>query len=547
MFFNKKFTIEGNIVDVINRNIFQGEIEIINTKIVKITKKHVLSSHYILPGLIDSHVHIESSMLTPSSFAKMALRHGTVATVSDPHEIVNVMGEKGIKYMLSNSKNIGLKIFFGLPSCVPATNIEKSGAILDSNSIEKLFKKYPNLSYLTEMMNFPGVIYDDVEVIKKIQIAHKYNKPIDGHAPGLKGHQLKKYIDSGIATDHECMTIEEAEEKIKLGMLIQIREGSAAKNFDQLFLLIDRYPNNVMLCCDDIHPDDLINGHINKIVKKGIKLGVNLYNLLQAAIINPINHYNLNMGCLRQNDDADFIIIDNLNDFNVLATYIKGKQLYDGKNVNIKIKSNLSINHFNRTKLTINDIKVKRQSTLINVINVIDKELYTTSEICKIPESNDFVESDSSTDILKLVLVNRYDNSISPSKAFVKNFGLKKGALASCIAHDNHNIIAVGTNDDDILDAINTIILNKGGICAVNRKQKESLLLEIGGIMTSADALIVSDQYKKLNQLAKDFGSTLTSPFMTLSFLSLIVIPELKIGEKGLFDVNQFKYISLFK
>lgn len=538
------FTIEGNIVDVINGKIIKGQLIVINGKVKEIVPRGTSEEQFILPGLIDSHIHIESSMLVPSEFAKIAVKHGTVATVSDPHEIANVLGMEGINFMIENGKRVPFKFFWGAPSCVPATNFETSGYSIGGEKIEELMKR-KEIYYLSEVMNYPGVIYKDAEVLKKIEKAKEQGKPIDGHAPGIVGEMLKKYAGEGISTDHECFTKDEALEKIRNKVKIQIREGSAAKNFDALFSLIDQYPKDVMLCSDDLHPDDLLKGHINLLIKKGIKNDVDFFNLLRAATKNPIEHYKLDVGLLQKGDSADFVVIDNLSDFNIKSTYINGKIVFDGNKTVFDYNETSSINNFNRSIISINDIEVKaKQGQKINVIEVIDKELVTKSCTVDAKVENGKILSDVETDVLKIVVVNRYKPA-QIQVGFIKNFGLKKGAIGSCIAHDSHNIIAVGCKDEDIVSVANKIIANKGGIAVSDGKFIESLELEIGGIMTSKNIEVVAEKYSQIHNKTKELGSGLTAPLMTLSFMALLVIPSLKIGDKGLFDGDKFGFTNL--
>ncbi len=538
--------IEGQIVDVFNREIFPGEITIENNKIKSIIKKETSSEFYILPGLIDAHVHIESSMLIPSEFAKLAVSNGTVGVLTDPHEIANVMGIEGVKFMIENSESTPLKTYYCAPSCVPATPFESSGAILNSTDIETLFRDY-KLKVLGEMMNYPGVIYNDEEVHAKLKIAKKHNALIDGHIPGIKGEDLEKYISAGISTDHECFDIEEAIEKINLGMKVLIREGSAARNFETLFPLISKFNDMVMLCTDDSHPDDLIKyGHINKILKMGIKRHIDIFDLLQAACINPIKHYNLEIGLLRENDFADFIIVDNLSDFNILETYINGEPVFSHGRVLFNTEKVKPINNFKAEKISPNQISIEDKNKSIKVIEVIDKELITRSFSETLKSKNGKLISDTEKDILKIVVYNRYKKTSKPQVGFINGFGLKKGAIATSIAHDSHNIIAVGVNDKEITKAINEIIEHKGGLTYVNDNDYYTLPLEFAGLMTQQNANDVAELYGKINKTINANGCNLSSPFMTLSFMALLVIPELKIGDKGLFDVTKFEFTELY-
>jgi len=536
--------ISGNIVDVINKRIFKGQIRIENGIIVDITENDNTEDVYIIPGLIDSHVHIESSMLTPVEFSRLAIRHGTTGAVSDPHEIANVLGAEGIEFMISNGKQTPFRFYFGAPSCVPATTFETSGSKIGAEEIDKLLAS-DNIYYLSEMMNFPGVIFGDTEVQAKIRAAKHHNKPVDGHAPGVSGEDLIKYASAGITTDHECTGMEEAEEKIKCGMKIQIREGSAAKNFNSLYGLIDKYPDHVMLCTDDSHPDDLVNGHINSIIKTGIDKGVDLFNILRAATLNPARHYNLDNGLLQKNDPADIVIIDDPERFNVLKTFINGDLVFDNGNVLIEQAESIDLNNFSCNYIKNTEIEVRTEGEKINIIKAFDGELYTVKETVSANEKDGFIVPDTESDILKIVVKNRYVQSQS-SVAFIKGFNLNKGAIAGSIAHDSHNIIAVGTNDKDICSAINKIIDNKGGIAVCTGNDIFDLQLNIGGIMTDEDGISVAEKYKLINNKAREMGSELHAPFMTLSFMALLVIPEIKLGDKGLFDGKDFRFISLF-
>ncbi len=538
------FSISGYIVDVVNRQIFEGEIKIENQKIIDIQYKDNVDNIYILPGLIDSHIHIESSMLIPSEFAKLTVKHGTVATVSDPHEIANVCGIEGINYMIEDSKLTPFKIYFGAPSCVPATSLETAGCVLDSTDIQELIQR-SDIHYLSEMMNFPGVIFDDKEVHEKLSAAKSANKPIDGHAPYLQGADLQKYAAAGITTDHESTNIEEAIEKIKLGIKTQIREGSAAKNFDTLHSLIDSYPNEVMLCSDDLHPDDLIKGHINLLIKRALNYNLDFFNTLRAATYNPTKHYKLDVGLLQKGDNADFIVVDNLKDFTVLKTFISGELVYSNGNVHITGKNTKTINQFNAPKISEKDIEIADCGKQIRIMQAIDGELITKSIQISPKIEKGFLVSDIERDILKIVVVNRY-KSAKPAIGFIQNFGLKKGAIAGSIAHDSHNIVAVGSNDSDLVNAINKVIENQGGIAACSNSEIHDLKLNVGGIMSNEYGFHVAKKYETLDNLSKSYGSKLRAPFMTLSFMALLVIPELKIGDKGLFDVLKFDYTSLF-
>jgi adenine deaminase len=536
--------LSGKIVDVIKKKIYNGEIFMQDGVIKKIIPREKVSDRYILPGLIDAHVHIESSMLTPGEFARMAVRHGTVATVSDPHEIANVLGLKGVEFMIEDGEKVPLKFYFGAPSCVPATQFETTGGVINARDVEELMKR-PEIYFLSEMMNYPGVIYKDPKVVDKLRIAKAMKKEIDGHAPGLKGEDLVNYVSESITTDHECISFEEAKEKIGIGMKIQIREGSAAKNFNILFPLIEQYPEKVMLCTDDIHPDDLEKGHINSIIKAGLEKRLDFFNLLRSATVNPAEHYGLNVGMLQENDPADFIIVDNLNTFNIKQTYIEGKCVYNNEQVKFSYKCKIRPNNFYKNPISQKDLKVIAKGNKIKVIEAINGELTTREKIIKANIIKDEIDVDIENDILKIVVLNRYKKA-KPALGFIKGFGLKKGAIASSIAHDSHNIIAVGASDDDLVYAINSIIGNMGGVAISFDKKLMDLKLDIAGIMTSEDGHLVAHKYMEINEKIKQLGSKLHAPLMTLSFMGLLVIPSLKIGDKGLFDVNKFELTSLF-
>jgi len=539
----KEFSVKGNIIDVIRRRIFPGEITIKGIHIVDIIETREKYENYILPGFVDAHIHIESSMLIPSEFARIATVHGTVATVSDPHEIANVLGINGVRYMMENGNLIPFKFFFGAPSCVPATSFETSGAELTPEDIRELFKE-DGLKYLSEMMNYPGVLFRDKMVMEKLMIAKDYGKPIDGHAPGLKGEDAKKYVLSGISTDHECYSIEEALDKISFGMKILIREGSAAKNFETLHPLIKSDNNMVMLCSDDKHPDDLVEGHINEVVKRALKKGHDLFDVLNAAIVNPVKHYNLDVGLLQKGDFADFIVIDNPENLKIKRTYIDGILVAEDGHTKIdRVKSKI-INNFNALPKQVSDFSLKAEGKTIKVIEAIEGELIT-KELELEPKAEDgFYNSDTEKDILKITVINRYLNK-KPAVAFIKGFGLKKGAIASSVAHDSHNVIAIGVNDKDICDAVNALINTKGGIAVNSGKNIEILPLPVAGIMSNGDGYEVAEKYSKINKLPKELGCKLHAPFMTLSFMALLVIPALKLSDKGLFDGNKFQFTEL--
>lgn len=539
-----EFTVKANLIDVVAKDIYPAEVIILNKKIVSVKRIEESVDTYILPGFIDAHVHIESSMLVPSEFARIAVKHGTVGTISDPHEIANVLGIAGIDYMIDNAQQVPFHFYFGAPSCVPATNFETAGAVIDSNDIGDLLSR-KEIVYLAEMMNFPGVIYKDEEVLKKIEFAKKHNKHIDGHAPGLMGETMKNYFDAGISTDHECFGYDEALEKLKHGVKIMIREGSAAKNFDTLIPLLKDFPEQIMFCCDDKHPDNLIESHINDHVKRALKEGHDLYNVLRAASYNVIHHYNLPIGLLQIGDNADFIEIDNIEDFNILKTYISGDLVAKNNTSFIQpIKSEI-INNFHCNVKQSSDFKIKSEGEKIRIIETLDGQLITHEIHANTLNINGYAESNTGEDILKIAVVNRY-NDAPVAVAFIKNFGLKDGAIASCVAHDCHNIVVVGTNDNDICKAVNAIIKAKGGISLATKTEEMVLELPIAGIMTDLPAEQVAESYIKLDRRAKELGSKLRAPYMSLSFMALLVIPELKLSDKGLFNGKNFEFTDVF-
>ncbi len=536
-------TIQGQIADIHARRIYKGEITIKNGKIISINEAEHDQETFILPGFVDAHIHIESSMLVPSEFARIAVRHGTVATVSDPHEIANVLGVPGVEFMIENGKKVPFKFNFGAPSCVPATLFETAGAVIDSKAIDKLLQM-EDIRYLSEMMNYPGVIHKDPEVMKKIDLARKYGKPVDGHAPGLTGTELDCYIAAGISSDHECFTYEEGLEKIRKGMKILIREGSAAKNFEALIPLLAQYPDKIMFCSDDKHPDDLLIGHINRLCARALEKGHDLFDTLRAASLNPVLHYGLDLGLLRSGDPADFVIVRNLKEFEVLETYINGQCVFaDGKSKIEPVDFPLP-NNFNTGLKKAADFRFESTAAQIRVIEALDGELITRETLAASKTEDGNLVSDPERDILKMSVVNRYSDK-APAIAFIKNFGLKEGAIASSVGHDSHNILAVGTSDEAISRAVNLVIEARGGISAVSGKEEKLLALPVAGIMSDKDARAAGRGYSELTRMAKAMGSKLHAPYMTLSFMALLVIPELKLSDKGLFNGKRFAFTPL--
>ena len=542
---NINFTIGGQIVDLVNSRIFSGVVVVENGKISKIEEQPVGNTQYIMPGFVDAHVHVESSMLVPSEFARLATCHGTVATVSDPHEIANVLGKDGIRYMIENGKKVPFKFFFGAPSCVPSTAFETAGATLNAEDIEELMAS-SDIYYLSEVMNYPGVIHDDPELLRKIAAARRNGKPIDGHAPAVTGADLQKYVGAGITTDHECFRLAGALEKISLGMKILIREGSAAKNFEALIPLMATHPDKLMFCSDDKHPDELDDGHIDVLVRRAIELGYDVMDVLKAASLNAVRHYNLPVGMLQVGDDADFIVVDDLHHPVAKQTYIKGVLVAENGVSNIDYKEMVTPNIFKAEFITAEDLFVPNEGKLIKVIDCIDGQLITKSFTTEPKVSDGGIVSDVEHDILKMVVVNRYKPS-KPAVAFIKGFGLRRGALASSVAHDSHNIVAVGVTDKDILHAVNLLIEHTGGVTAYCSTEMVAVPLPVAGLMSNEDGYEVAAAYQNADALAKRLGSTLYAPFMTLAFMALLVIPELKLSDQGLFDVKKFGITSIYE
>ena len=555
-------TINGNLVDIQHQRIYFAEVTVDRDRISTI--KEISSTpkegeYYLLPGFIDSHVHIESSMLVPSEFARLAVVHGTVSTVSDPHEIANVCGMEGVEFMIENGKTVPFKFNFGAPSCVPATVFETAGATLDASDVEKLLQR-DDIKYLSEMMNFPGVLFEDEEVMKKIAAAHRLLKPVDGHAPGLRGEQAKQYIAAGITTDHECFTRDEALDKLQNGMKIIIREGSAAKNFEALVDLLNEYPNQMMFCSDDKHPDSLVLGHINQLCARAVAKGIDVYKVLKAACINPVHHYKLDVGQLKVGNFADFIVVKDLVEFEVAKTYINGDLVAENGGSLIKTKKSSVINKFSCSKKEVVDFEIKAMSgkevlvsnwlhadgpngLRIPVIEALDGQLITNKILYEPKVNSGNLESDIEDDILKIVVVNRYSDA-PIAKAFIKNFKLLSGAIASSVAHDSHNIVAVGVDDESICKAVNMVIEHKGGVSLVKDDLEIVVPLPVAGLMSNEDGYKVAEQYSLIDKATKEAGSTLGSPFMTLSFMALLVIPHLKLSDKGLFDGDKFELVK---
>lgn len=550
-----QFSVAGNIVNIFKKQIVSGRVHISNDRIHKVEileEQANPSLPYILPGFIDSHVHIESSMLVPSEFARLAVVHGTVATISDPHEIANVCGVAGVDYMIENGSKVPFKFYFGAPSCVPATRYETAGAEVNAPAVKKLLER-PEIKYLSEMMNFPGVLSGEEEVLLKLQAAHAVGKPVDGHAPGLRGDAVRNYIGAGISTDHECFTREEAFEKLQYGMKVIIREGSAAKNFEALIELLQQYPDQIMFCSDDKHPDSLVDGHINQLCARAVQKGIDVFHVLQAACVNPVQHYNLEVGQLQEGDPADFILVNNLQEFKTLKTWINGTLVAEAGKSHIQRTSSTIINYFDCTEKTEAELAfyhLKYGETdaenmeQVYVIEALDGQLITHKHVEPLTSftiKDGRVFANPEADLLYMVVVNRYHNA-PVAKCFVKNFGLKKGAIASSVAHDSHNIIAVGADTAALCRAVNLVIEAKGGVSAVGDEER-LLALPVGGLMSTHDGYEVAKAYSAIDAYSKQLGSQLSAPFMSLSFMGLLVIPHLKLSDLGLFDGDAFRLL----
>lgn len=544
------FSLTGRLADIGGGTFYPARIFVSHGTISAIEPLAVEAAEelpWLLPGFIDAHVHIESSMLIPSEFARMAVVHGTVATVSDPHEIANVCGIAGVDFMIENGKKVPFKFNFGAPSCVPATIFETAGDALDAEAVTELLER-PEVRYLSEMMNFPGVLFKDAEVMAKIAAAKRLGKPVDGHAPGLRGGQAQQYIDAGISTDHECFTYEEALDKLERGMKIIIREGSAAKNFEALIPLANEWYGSMMFCSDDKHPDSLELGHINQLCARAVAKGIDVFKVLQMACVNPVNHYNLEVGQLRIGDPADFIVVEDLVHFKVKKTFIDGRLVAENGHSNIERIEDPNageMNRFDCNPVTPADFAVPyaNQAT-IPVIEALDGQLIT-NRIDLVPaiEGNQVV-TDTERDMLKIAVINRYF-SAPLAVAFIKNTGLKMGAIASSVAHDSHNIVVVGCDDESMARAANLVIAERGGVSATNGEYDRVLGLPVAGLMSANDGYRVSALYTEIDSYAKEIlGSTLHSPFMTLSFMALLVIPHLKLSDKGLFDGDRFCFVG---
>lgn len=531
------FEVSGNIVDVVGRRVFGGRVYVEGGRVVRIEETGGRYETYLMPGFVDAHVHIESSMLVPSEFARLAVVHGTVATVSDPHEIGNVLGVRGVEYMIENGRTVPFKFNFGAPACVPATRFETAGAEIGPGEVEGLLAR-PEVRYLSEVMNFPGVIAGDPDMMAKIGAAKKLGKRIDGHAPGLRGEALRKYLAAGIETDHECFTEEEAEEKVGLGCKILIREGSAARNFEALYRLIDRWPGRCMFATDDMHPDTLEHGHIDRLAARAIGLGMDPMNVLRGACVNAVEHYGLDVGLLRAGDPADFVEVSDLRELRVRRTWIDGKLVAEGGKSLLHPPKAPVINRFEATAKREEEFVMAEGGGMLNVIEAIEGQLITRK--LKLPKER----VTAAEGVLRIAVVNRYQDA-KPALGFIKGFGAMRGAIASSVAHDSHNIMAVGAGPAELCRAVNAVIEHRGGLAVVDGERVEVLPLPVAGIMTNEDGFVVAKRYAELDGMAKGMGTVLRAPFMTLSFMALLVIPSLKMSDRGLFDGDLFRFVGV--
>ena len=544
------FSLTANVVDVLARSIRPAVIRVAGGRITAVTPTGAAPDDalpYALPGFVDAHVHVESSLLVPTEFARLAVTHGTVATVSDPHEIGNVLGVAGVEFMLENASHSPFKFCFGAPSCVPATPFETAGAEITAADIAKLFEN-PKIGYLAEMMNWPGVLHRDADVMAKIALAHATGRPVDGHAPGLQGNDAAHYASAGISTDHECFTAAEARDKLAAGMKILIREGSAARNFDALIELLPEHYANLMFCSDDKHPDTLLLGHINELVRRAVALGHDVFRVLQVACVNPVRHYGLPVGLLGVGDPADFIVVTDLRDFAVEQTYLNGELVAEHGRSRLPAAPIAVVNNFHARPVTAADFRLPAPAgarPILRVIECFAGQLLTARVDLPARVVNGQVVPDVATDVLKLAVVNRYRPGVAPAVAFIRGFGLRHGALASSVGHDSHNITAVGCDDASLARAVNLVVAARGGLAAVGADGRELVVpLPVAGLMSDQPGPAVAAAYAAVDALAKDLGSPLGAPFMTLSFMALLVIPSLKLSDQGLFDGQQFAFVD---
>ena len=536
---------EVNYVSLDDRCVYRAEISWRDGRIAAIKDFGAADPAlgYLIPGFVDAHVHIESAMLPPAEFGRIALRHGTLAAVADPHEIANVLGVEGVRFMLENARKTPFKAFFGAPSCVPATPFETANGTLGCAEIETLLQE-PEVCCLSEMMNYPGVLAREPAVMAKIEIATRLGYPVDGHAPGLKGDAAAAYVAAGISTDHECFSLQEARDKIAAGMSVLIREGSAARNFDTLHPLISESPERVMLCSDDKHPDDLLHGHIDRMAARAVAAGHSVFDVLRCACSNPVDHYRLPLGRLRQGEPMDAVEVADLRAFNARRVWLAGELVAENGRSLLDPLPVQPVNAFHARRIAPPDLALTTDADRIRVIGVQDGSLVTRERRLRPRRVDGQLVADVDADLLPICVVNRY-RPAPPALGFVQGFGLKHGAIASSVAHDSHNIVAVGVEPGSICRAVNAVIDRRGGVAVVEGGQLELLPLSVAGIMSDADGDWVGSEYARLDRCAKQLGCTLAAPFMTLSFMALLVIPELKLSDRGLFDGRRFEFTGL--
>lgn len=543
----------GHLVDLHAGETYPATVEVEEGRIARVRRTSDAPDRFLLPGLVDAHVHVESSMLVPYEFGRHAARHGTVATVSDPHEIANVLGVDGIDFMLESARAAPIRIHFGAPSCVPATPFESAGAELDADAVADLLDR-PGIGYLSEMMNYPGVVAGDPEVHAKLEAARMRGKPIDGHAPGLRGADLEAYAAAGISTDHECFTLEEARAKLELGMHVLIREGSAARNFDELLPLLREAPERCMFCTDDAHPDDLMRGHVDVLVRRALAAGIDRYDVLRCASLNPVRHYGLDVGLLREGDRADFIEVDGFEDFRVLRTVVGGRVVAEGGRSLLPARASAAPNRFREERVGADAFAVAAKGDRVRVIGAVDGQIVTQGRVADAPVVDGEVRPDPERDLLKIAVVDRY-SAKPPAVGLIEGFGLRTGAMASSVAHDSHHVVAVGVSDEALAAAVNALVDCGGGLSVAGgpdgsvshgSRPVRTLPLPVAGLMSTEEGPEVARRYSELDGAAKALGSTLSAPFMTLSFMALLVIPSLKMSDGGLFDGEAFDFVDLF-
>ncbi|MDY4521351.1 MAG: adenine deaminase [Bacteroidales bacterium] len=551
--FKTSRVIKVNYVNVISRSISTAEIKFGDTiEEINVLKKEPTDGlPYCTPGLIDAHVHIESSMLSPQRFAEMVIPHGSVGVVCDPHEIANVLGEDGVRFMIDDAHKSPLNFYFCIPSCVPSTPFETNGAVFGPIQVRNLVDECVALA---EVMNYPGVVNADPKMMEEIAIAQEAHIPVDGHAPGLMGEDLKKYVAAGVSTDHECYSLSEAKEKIALGMKVLIREGSAARNLDALQSLLKSNPYNVMACTDDAHPDDIRErGHIDKFFLRALEMGISIFDIFQILSVNPVSHYKLDCGLVQVGDKSNFLLLNSLKEFSLRSVILNGQEAYNSVQglAYDYLPNPLKPNNFVDRSFTDADFQLVAPSNdpKLRVIVQLKDQIVTQSLVWQSKaKAQAEVKSDIDNDIVKIAVVNRYDAQAPVVNGFIKGTGLKSGAMASSIAHDSHNVVIIGADAQSMRLAAEAIFASKGGIVVVNDNAVAGQLeLPIAGLMTNDNFNVVADKYQWLIRTAQEkLGVDLSSPFMSMAFMSLLVIPSLKIGDKCLFDVDTFSPVDVF-